>query len=129
MISNGILGLLLVIFVLTFFLNKEMAFWVSLGIPVAVMGVFFLMPLFNMTINIISLLALIIVIGIIVDDGIIVAENIAKYREQGLSSTEASIEGIYSVFKPVITTILTTIVAFSPMFFMSGIMGKFIFQI
>ena len=96
-----------------------MAFWVSLGIPVAVMGVFFLMPLFNMTINIISLLALIIVIGIIVDDGIIVAENIAKYREQGLSSTEASIEGIYSVFKPVITTILTTIVAFSPMFFMS----------
>ncbi|MGC6367319.1 MAG: efflux RND transporter permease subunit [Candidatus Marinamargulisbacteria bacterium] len=129
MISNGILGLVLVIFVLTFFLNKEMAFWVSLGIPVAVMGVFFLMPLFNMTINIISLLALIIVIGIIVDDGIIVAENIAKFREKGLSATEASIEGIYSVFKPVITTILTTIVAFSPMFFMSGIMGKFIFQI
>ena len=129
MISNGVIGLVLVIFVLTFFLNKEMAFWVSLGIPVAVMGVFFLMPAFDMTVNIISLLALIIVIGIIVDDGIIVAENIAKFREKGLSATEASIEGIYSVFKPVITTILTTIVAFSPMFFMSGIMGKFIFQI
>lgn len=129
MISNGIIGLILVILVLTFFLNKEMAFWVSLGIPVSVMGVFFLMPVFNMTINIISLLALIIVIGIIVDDGIIVAENIAKFREKGLSTTEASIRGVQSVFKPVITTVLTTIIAFSPMFFMSGIMGKFIFQI
>jgi multidrug efflux pump subunit AcrB len=129
MISNGFIGLVLVILVLTFFLNREMAFWVSLGIPISVMGVFFLMPAFNMTINIISLLALIIVIGIIVDDGIIVAENIAKFREKGYSNTEASIKGIQSVFKPVFTTILTTIVAFSPMFFMSGIMGKFIFQI
>lgn len=129
MVSNGIIGLILVILVLTLFLNKEMAFWVSLGIPVSVMGVIFLMPVFDMTINIISLLALIIVIGIIVDDGIIVAENIAKYREKGLSNTDASIQGIQSVFKPVITTILTTIIAFSPMFFMSGIMGKFIFQI
>ena len=129
MISNGIIGLILVILVLTYFLNKEMAFWVSLGIPVAVMGVFFMMPLFDMTINIISLLALIIVIGIIVDDGIIVAESIAKYREKGYSALEASTKGIEMVFKPVFTTILTTIIAFSPMFFMSGIMGKFIFQI
>ena len=82
-----------------------------------------------MTINIISLLALIIVIGIIVDDGIIVAENIAKYREEGLSTIDSSVKGISTVFKPVITTILTTIIAFSPMFFMSGIMGKFIYQI
>ena len=101
-----------------------MAFWVALGIPVAVMGVFFLMPMFNMTINIISLLALIIVIGIIVDDGIIVAENIAKFREKGLSNIDASVQGIQMVFKPVFTTILTTIIAFSPMFFMSGIMGN-----
>ena len=129
MISNGFIGLILVIIVLTFFLNLEMAFWVSLGIPVAVMGVFFLMPTFGMTINIISLLALIIVIGIIVDDGIIVAENIAKYREEGLSTIDSSVKGISTVFKPVITTILTTIIAFSPMFFMSGIMGKFIYQI
>jgi multidrug efflux pump subunit AcrB len=129
MVTNGIIGLILVVIVLTLFLNKDMAFWVSLGIPVSVMGVIFLMPMFNMTINIISLLALIIVIGIIVDDGIIVAENIAKYREKGLTASAASIHGIQSVFKPVITTILTTIIAFSPMFFMSGIMGKFIFQI
>ena len=129
MITNGAIGLLLVIIVLTIFLNIEMAFWVSLGIPVAVMGVFFLMPPFDITINIISLLALIIVIGIIVDDGIIVAENIAKFREKGLSNVDASVEGIKTVFKPVFTTILTTIVAFSPMFFMTGIMGKFIFQI
>jgi multidrug efflux pump subunit AcrB len=129
MISNGLIGLTLVFLVLSFFLNKRMAFWVSLGIPVSVCGVFFLMPVFNMTINIISLLALIIVIGIIVDDGIIVAENIAKYREQGLPPVDASVKGIQTVFKPVITTIFTTIVAFSPMFFMSGVMGKFIYQI
>ncbi|MGA0242151.1 MAG: efflux RND transporter permease subunit, partial [Candidatus Marinamargulisbacteria bacterium] len=129
MINNGIIGLILVNGVLWFFLNLRTAFWVSLGIPVAVMGVLFLMPPLDMTINIISLLALIIVIGIIVDDGIIVAENIAKFREKGLSPIDASVAGIQSVFKPVLTTILTTIIAFSPMFFMSGVMGKFIFQI
>ncbi len=129
MISNGVIGLILVILVLTFFLNISMAFWVALGIPVAVLGVFFLMPAFNITINIISLLALIIVIGIIVDDGIIIAESIAKFKEQGLSKIDASVHGIQQVFLPVFTTILTTIIAFSPLFFMSGIMGKFIFQI
>ena len=129
MITNGIIGLIFVILVLTFFLNIRMAFWVSLGIPVSVMGVFFLMPPFDMTINILSLLALIIVIGIIVDDGIIIAENIAKKQEAGLSPIEASVAGISDVFKPVITTIFTTIIAFSPMFFMSGIMGKFVYQI
>ena len=82
-----------------------------------------------MTINVISLLALIIVIGIIVDDGIIVAENIAKFKEKGMSNIDASINGVNRVFKPVLTTILTTIIAFFPMFFMSGIMGKFIYQI
>ncbi len=129
MITNGLIGLILVIIVLSFFLNRQMAFWVSLGIPVAVMGVFFMMPMLGMTINVISLLALIIVIGIIVDDGIIVAENIAKFREAGHSAIDASVFGIQQVFKPVFTTILTTIIAFSPMFFTSGIMGKFIFQI
>ena len=129
MINNGIIGLILVNLVLWFFLDLRSAFWVSLGIPVAVMGVFFLMPALGMTINIISLLALIIVIGIIVDDGIIVAENIAKFKEKGMSNIEASIAGVNQVFKPVLTTILTTIIAFSPMFFMSGIMGKFIYQI
>ncbi|MEK9727503.1 MAG: efflux RND transporter permease subunit, partial [Candidatus Margulisiibacteriota bacterium] len=102
MINNGILGLILVNLVLWFFLDLRTAFWVSLGIPVAVMGVFFLMPPLDMTINIISLLALIIVIGIIVDDGIIVAENIAKFREEGLSNIESSVQGIQTVFKPVI---------------------------
>ena len=129
MINNGIIGLILVNLVLWFFFDLRSAFWVSLGIPVAVMGVFFLMPAFGMTINVISLLALIIVIGIIVDDGIIVAENIAKFKEKGMSNIDASINGVSQVFKPVLTTILTTIIAFSPMFFMSGISGKFIYQI
>lgn len=129
MISNGAIGLALVLIVLAFFLNLRLAFWVALGIPVSVMGVFLFMPVFDVNINIISLLALIIVIGIIVDDGIIVGENIAKKQEEGLSPVDAAVVGIREVFKPVITTILTTIIAFSPMFFMSGIMGKFVYQI
>lgn len=129
MINNGCIGLVMVMAMLWFFLNLRTAFWVALGIPVAVMGVFFLMPPLDMTINIISLLALIIVIGIIVDDGIIIAENIAKYRERGHDPVDASVQGVHEVFKPVLTTILTTIIAFSPMFFMTGVLGKFIFQI
>ena len=125
MTSNGIIGLSLVILFWILKLSHGIsAHWV----PVAIMGVFFLMPTFNMTINIISLLALIIVIEIIVDDGII-AENIAKYQEAGHAPEDASVLGIQGVFKPVLTTIFTTIVAFSPMFFMTGIMGKFIYQI
>ncbi len=129
MMNNGIIGLGLVILTLWFFLDLKTAFWVSLGIPVSVMGVFALMPILGMTVNVVSLLAIILIIGIVVDDGIIVAENIAKQKEKGLPPAEAAVKGIYDVFKPVLVTILTTIIAFSPMFFMSGVMGKFIFEI
>ena len=75
------------------------------------------------------LMAIIIVMGIIVDDAIIVAENIAQKREEGLSPVDAAITGVDEVFKPVVTTILTTFIAFAPMYFMSGVMGKFIWVI
>jgi multidrug efflux pump subunit AcrB len=129
MTTNGILGLCFVLVVLGFFFNFRTSFWVAIGIPVSLMGVFFLMPLFDISINVISLLAMIIIIGIIVDDAIIIAESIAQHREAGKSPKDAAVDGLMEVYKPVLTTIATTFLAFAPMFFMPGTMGKFIFVI
>jgi multidrug efflux pump subunit AcrB len=126
---NGLIGLLLVVVMLSIFLNLRTAFWVAMGIPVAVLGVFFLMPRFGTFLDSISLTALVLLIGIIVDDGIIISENIYRRREMGDSPVEAAINGTNEVFFPVLTTILTTFLAFAPMFFMKGMMGKFVFVI
>ncbi len=128
-VSNGLLGLVLVLVTLSLFLDVRAAFWVALGIPVALLGTLFLLPLFGAYLDSIALGAMIIVIGIIVDDGIIVAENIWRYREQGLAPLDAAVEGVSTVFQPVLTTIVTTGLAFMPMFFMSGTLGSFIYII
>ncbi len=128
-VSNGLMGLALVLIVLSLFLNMRIAFWVAMGIPVALIGTLFLLPSFGAYLDSIALAAMILVIGIIVDDGIVVAENIWHYREQGYSPLDSAVEGTYSVFKPVLTTILTTLIAFSPMFVMTGVMGSFIYVI
>ena len=127
--SNGALGLILVLVMLSFFLDIRSAFWVAMGIPVALLGTIFLLPVFGAYLDSIALGAMILVIGIVVDDGIVVAENIWRYREQGLSALEAAVEGTAEVFMPVITTLLTTALAFAPMFFMTGTLGDFIFVI
>ena len=126
---NGLMGLTFVIIMLTFFLNLRSAFWVAMGIPVALLGTIFLMPLFGVYLDSISLAAMIIVIGIIVDDAIIIAENIQRHREKGEPPLVAAVEGIREVFLPVVTTVLTTFLVFVPMFFMTGVMGDFIFVI
>jgi multidrug efflux pump subunit AcrB len=100
-----------------------------MGIPVSLMGVVFLLPVFDAYLDGISLAAMIMVIGIIVDDGIIIAENIQKYRERGEPSLKAAVQGIHEVYGPVLTTILTTFIAFAPLFLMTGIMGKFVYVI
>lgn len=127
--NNGWIGLGLVVLMLTLFLNLRSAFWVAMGIPVTVLGVIFMLPKFGSYLDIISLAAMIQVIGIIVDDGIIIAENIHTHLERGEHPVNAAVEGINEVFWPVVTTILTTAIAFAPMFFMSGILGKFIFVV
>jgi multidrug efflux pump subunit AcrB len=127
--NNGWIGLGLVLLALTAFLNLRSAFWVAMGIPVTLLGVIFMLPKFGAYIDVIALAVMIQVIGIIVDDGIIIAENIHKYRERGAPPLEAAVEGISEVFWPVLTTIVTTFIAFAPMFFMSGILGKFIFVV
>ena len=128
-LSNGLIGLVLVIVLLPIFLNFRTAFWVAMGIPVALLGTIFLLPLFNMYLDTITLTGMILVIGIIVDDAIIIAENITRQREKGDKPLEAAVTGIHQVFRPVVTTILTTFLVFAPMFFMSGAFGKYIVPI
>ncbi len=128
-LNNGWIGLVLVIFLLPIFLNFRTAFWVAMGIPVAMLGTIFLLPLFGMYLDTITLTGMILVIGIIVDDAIIIAENISRRRELGDSPIEAATNGIHEVFRPVVTTVLTTFLVFAPMFFMPGVFGKYIIPI
>jgi multidrug efflux pump subunit AcrB len=97
-----------------------------MGIPISLLGVVFLLPFFGVSLDSVTLSAMILVIGIIVDDAIIIAENIYRHRERGDPPLNAAVEGIREVFRPVLTTVLTTFMAFAPMFFMTGGFGKFI---
>ena len=93
LIKNGIIGLLLVFGLLTLFLEIRLAFWVSMGIPVSILGSFLFLPAANISINIISMFAFIVTLGIVVDDVIVVGENVYQYREQGLPPLKAAIAG------------------------------------
>ncbi len=128
-LKNMAIGLVLVVLMLSIFLNLRTAFWVAMGIPVSLLGVFFLIPFFDSFLDSISLTAMILVVGLIVDDGIIISENISRHREMGEPPLKAAAEGVREVFLPVLTTVLTTFLAFAPMFFMKGMLGKFIFVI
>ena len=126
LLRNGFQGLVLVFIVLALFLNMRLAFWVAMGIPISFMGAFAVLGMHGDSINMISLFAFIMVLGMVVDDAIIIGENIyTKYRENN-PPVKACVEGTAQVGWPVIMTILTTVTAFMPLFFVSGIMGKFI---
>jgi multidrug efflux pump subunit AcrB len=129
LLSNGAIGLVLVLVILAVFLNLKTAFWVAMGIPVSILGVCFFLPLFDSFLDSITLTAMILVMGIIVDDGIIISDNISRHREMGKAPLEAAVHGVQEVFLPVLTTVLTTILAFLPMFFMKGVMGQVVFVI
>jgi len=130
MSQNGILGLVLVIFLLGLFLNTRMSFWVSLGIPISLFGMFFVIWAMNITINEMSLFGIILVIGILVDDGIIIGESIfSQVEKYGKKPLEAAIDGTLDVIKPVSISIFTTIVAFTPYFYFYGALGDHVWQI
>ena len=122
--DNAYLGLCLVLLVLALFLKPKLAVWVSLGIPISFMGGFWLLPVFDISINMISLFTFILVLGIVVDDAIVVGENIHIFRKRGFNPADAALEGAYQVAKPVIFAVLTTMVTFSPMILVEGAMGK-----
>ncbi len=129
LVRNGMIGFILVVLVLGFFLNVRMSFWVAIGIPISFAGMFIIANLWGITINVISLMGMIIVVGILVDDAIVVAENIYQKFEQGMTATKASIAGLLEVIAPVFTAVTTTIFAFIPFFFFLGTMGRVIYQL
>ena len=128
LIKNGLFGLFLVVIALGFFLNLRLSFWVSVGIPFSFLGMFILVSLSGITINVISLFGMIIVVGILVDDAIVVAENIYAHYERGKSALDAARDGTVEMLAPVSTSVVTTILAFLPFFFLDGRMGKFMWQ-
>ncbi len=124
--KNALLGLILVIIILGLFLEIKLAAWVMLGIPISFFGTLFLMPWLGVSINMVSLFAFILALGILVDDAIVVGENIFEHRQQGKPYARAAVDGALEVAIPVTFSILTTVAAFLPLVFVSGMMGKFI---
>lgn len=123
--ENAVAGMILVLLFLSLFLNTRLAFWVAFGLPVAFLGMFMFAPYFDVTINVLSLFGMIIVIGILVDDGIVIAENIYQHYEKGKSAKQAAIDGTMEVIPPIVSAIITTILAFGIFLFLDGRIGDF----
>lgn len=126
--KNGVIGFFLVLLFLTMFLHPRVSFWVALSIPISFLGMFFLAPSAPITINMMTMYAMILVIGILVDDGIIIGENIIRKFESGLNRYDAAVEGTMEVFPAVFAGVSTTAVAFLSFFFFEGMMGEFGWQ-
>ncbi|HBE03755.1 MAG TPA: hypothetical protein DC049_14975, partial [Spirochaetia bacterium] len=124
-INNAVIGLALVMLVLFLFLNFKTALWTAAGLPVSIFMTLALMKLAGVTINVISLCGIIIVLGMLVDDSIIIAENTYRHRLAGLSWKDSALLGVHEIYQPVISTIATTIIAFIPIMFMEGMVGDF----
>ncbi len=124
LLKNGYLGLILVFILLSIFLEFRLAFWVTMGIPVSFLGSLLIIPGFDITINMVSLFAFIITLGIVVDDAIVVGENIYSYKQRGEKFKDAAIKGAKQIAVPVIFSVLTNMIAFLPMYFVPGFMGK-----
>ncbi len=124
MLRNGVMGFALVFVMLALFLELRLAFWVSLGIPISFLGALMLMPVMDVTANVVSTFAFIMVLGIVVDDAIIVGENIHRHQQRDPDRLRASIAGAQEIATPVTFAVLTTVAAFSPLLFVPGMMGK-----
>jgi multidrug efflux pump subunit AcrB len=124
LLKNMTLGLVLVVILLAVFLNFRLAFWVTMGIPISFATGLWLLPFFDISINMISLFAFILILGIVVDDAIVIGENIYRKRENGLAPYEAAVQGTAQVAKPVIFAVLTTVAAFWPLLMVPGTRGN-----
>ena len=123
LVKNGVIGFFLVLICLGFFLHWSIAFWVAVSIPVAFAGLFMVGVWNGLTINVVSLFGMILVIGILVDDGIVIGENIYAMKEKGYSAEEAALKGTMQVLPAVFSAIMTTVVAFAMFFFIEGRIG------
>ena len=125
LIENGAVGILLVLLFLSFFLNTRLAFWVAFGLPISFLGMFIFAGAMGVTINVLSLFGMIIVIGILVDDGIVISENIFQHYERGKKPVQAAIDGTMEVLPPILSAIITTVLAFSTFLFLDSRIGEF----
>ncbi len=123
--ENGLIGIILVLLLLSIFLKPTLALWVAFGLPISFLGMFIFASYFGVTINVLSLFAMIIVIGILVDDGIVIAENIYNEYEKGKSPIQAAVDGTMDVLPAIMSAILTTVIAFSTFFFLDSRVGDF----
>ena len=127
--KNGLFGFVLVVSLLGFFLNLRLSFWVSTGIPTAFAGMFIIINMLGTTINATALFGMIIVVGILVDDAIVIGENIYAHYEHGEPAIQAAVNGTVEMLGPVFTSVFTTIIAFVPFFFLDGFLGKSIWNL
>lgn len=127
--SNGIMGIVLVAAILFTFLAPSAAMWVALGVPIVILGVISLMPFTGMTINFVSTTAFVIVLGMLVDDAVVVAEMILVKRQEGLSPVEAAVQGTLTVAAPVFASAATTILAFAPLLAIGGFSARVVWMI
>jgi len=125
MLKNGGIGLVLVFLTLALFLQPRLAFWVSMGIPISFLGGMWMLPWFGGSLNMISMFAFIVVLGLVVDDAIVVGENIYTHRQMGKSAGRGTRDGALEVAAPVVIAVMTTIFAFFPLSQVEGMMGKF----
>ena len=126
LVKNAYTGLILVFVVLALFMRVRLAFWVTIGIPISFLGSIALMPVFDLSVNMLSLFSFILVLGIVVDDAIVVGENIYATQQRTGKGMSGAIRGCHEVLVPVAFGVLTTMAAFTPMLFVPGIMGKVI---
>ncbi|MBN2233246.1 MAG: efflux RND transporter permease subunit [Deltaproteobacteria bacterium] len=124
LLKNAFMGLVLVLCLLGVFLEFKLAFWVTMGIPVSFLGSLLFLPGLDVTLNVISMFAFIVALGIVVDDAIIAGENIYEYRQQGMDNLDAAVRGARDVAWPIAFSIITNIVAFLPLCFIPGVIGK-----
>ena len=125
LLENGGLGILLVLGLLSLFLNTRLAFWVAFGLPISFLGMLIFAGNFNITINIMSLFGMIVVIGILVDDAIVIAENIYKHYESGKSAADSAVDGTLEVLPAIVSAIITTIISFATLLLLAGDVGNF----
>ncbi|MBF0368222.1 MAG: efflux RND transporter permease subunit [Magnetococcales bacterium] len=123
LIENGLLGLMLVFLVMWIFFSFRYAFWVAAGFPVAFLGTLFVMSALNYDLNMITMVALLIAVGLIMDDAIVIAENVAARREAGAGAYQAAIEGVSRVLPGVVSSFLTTVLVFGSLAFLKGHIG------
>lgn len=127
--SNGLMGFILVLIVILLFLDWKSAFWTALGIPISICGAFIFFPFLGLTINQVTLSSMVLVLGMLVDNSIVISENSYRLKEKGFEPVTATMMGLKEVYMPIVASVLTTVLAFLPMLFMTGIVGKFVVSV